>query len=345
MTALENGFDRQRSSDTDRNAGGSDQKTISACVGAGGNPLLSTVLRVPTDSNRRLWLRFVLRHWAIVLLILVLLLLYASVIVGLVQDWYKDGNNAHGFFVPVVSVSLAWHKRDVLKSLPNKPCPAGLLVILGSVGLLFLGSLGAELFLTRVSLVGNIAGLVLYFAGWDVLRAVTFPIGFLLLMIPLPGIIYYQLMFPLQLLASRLVMFALDWLNYFPVVREGNLLILPHYTLEVVEACSGVRSLVSLLALALGYGYIAGANRVTRAIMALAVVPLAILSNAFRVMLEAFVVNYYGVHLAEGRWHEVTGLVTFTSAAFLLLIGERLSRTFTTTSRMVAFTGEGQSLS
>src|SRR5438270_7249315 len=259
-------------------------------------------------------------HWRLLLLVLVFLLLYGTVILELLKDWYKSGDNAHGFFVPLVSGYLVWRKRRVLTKLHSKPNLAGLCIIIGSLALLYLGSLGAEWFLTRISLVAAIVGLVLYFRGWQSLRALAFPLGFLLLMIPLPGIVYYQIVFPLQLLASRLAIFGLERLDLFPVVREGNLLILPHYTLEVVEACSGVRSLMSLRALALGYGYLAECRYAVRTLLILFVIPLAVLSNAFRVMVQAVIVRYQGLDIAEGNWHQLTGMLTFIFAALLLLL-------------------------
>jgi exosortase len=264
------------------------------------------------------------RHWRVLFFALLLLLLYGGVIAGLMADWYKNGDDAHGFFVLPLSAYFAWRKRDILVSLGCKPALAGLLWILGSMVLLFVGSLGAELFLTRISVVATIAGLIVYFWGWQILRALAFPLCFSLLMIPLPAIIYYQIVFPLQLLASRLATFGLEWLNLFPVIREGNLLFLPHYTLEVVEACSGVRSLIALFALALGYGYLAQPSKVMRGVLVLLVVPLAILSNASRVTLQALIVYYRGLDISERPWHQTTGLMTFISAALLLLLVNRV---------------------
>jgi exosortase len=277
-------------------------------------------MTVQPDSALGALTTFVMFHWRILLLGLLVILLYGTVISELVKDWYKSGDNAHGFFVPAVSAYLIWRKRSVLSSLRSKPTNAGLGLIIGSLVLLFIGNFGAEWFLTRVSLVGTITGLVLYFKGWEKLRALAFPLGFLLLMIPLPGILYYQIVFPLQLLASRLAIFGLERLDLFPVIREGNLLFLPHYTLEVVEACSGVRSLMSLLTLALGYGYLADCSYPVRLASVLLVVPLAVLSNAFRVMVQAVIVRYRGLDIAEGSWHQLTGLLTFICAAFLLLL-------------------------
>ncbi len=267
---------------------------------------------------------FLRRYWPVLFIVVLMLFLYGQVIAELISDWYRNGDDAHGFFVLPISGYLIWRKRDTLARLPCRPNFAGLLLVLGSLGLLVLGSLGAEFFLTRVSLVATIVGLAVYLRGWETVQALTFPLLFSLLMIPLPRIIYYQLVFPLQLLASQLTILGLERLNLFPVIREGNLLFLPHYTLEVIEACSGVRSLLALLALALGYGYMAQTSKVIRGALVLLVVPLAIFGNALRVMLQALIAHYQGLDIAGGPWHQIAGLITFVSAAVLLLLADRV---------------------
>lgn len=147
-----------------------------------------------------------------------------------------------------------------------------MLVVLFSIGLLFLGSLGAELFLARISILGTICGLIVYFSGGALLRAMAFPLVFLLFAIPIPALIYNEIVFPLQFIASKFATSTLDMLNLFPVMREGNILILPHMSLEVVEACSGIRSLMSLLALAAGYGYLVERSTFVRWFLFLAMV-------------------------------------------------------------------------
>jgi len=267
---------------------------------------------------------FLKRYWPTIVLVVLMSILYGEVIRYLIADWYKNGDDAHGFFVLAVSAYLVWRKRKVLPEIDAKPSLAGLPVVLGSLGLLFLGHLGAEFFLSRVSLLTIIIGVVVYFRGWQTVRVLAFPFAFSLLMIPLPGVIYYQIVFPLQLLTSRLAIFGLECLNLFPVIREGNLLFLPHHTLEVVEACSGVRSLMALLALALGYGYLAESSKLIRGLLVLLVVPLAILSNALRVMIQAVIARYQGVDITDRSWHQTTGMLTFLSAALLMLLADRL---------------------
>src|SRR4029077_7431549 len=144
-----------------------------------------------------------------------------------------------------------------------KPKNSGLLVMISAVGLLLVGSLGADLFTARFSLLVLVAGIILFLAGWKLLRAVSFPLGFLLCMIPIPVIIYNRITFPLQLFSSRL---ATSWLESIqvPVLRDGNILVMSNFSLEVVEACSGIRSLVTLISLAVAYGYLVEGRRWAR---------------------------------------------------------------------------------
>ena len=257
--------------------------------------------------------------WQGILLVAVLTLLYAPVLKLLVFQWYNDADYSHGFLVPILSAYLIWQRRDKLRAVPRRPSAWGMVIVLFSLGLLFLGSLGAELFLSRLSILGTICGLIVYFAGGAILRAMTFPLAFLLFAIPIPVLIYNEIVFPLQFIASKFATRALEMLNLFPVMREGNVLILPHMTLEVVEACSGIRSLMSLLALAAGYGYLVERSIAVRWFLVLAMIPLAIVSNGTRVMITAIMATYIGRQAAEGFMHEFSGWVIFVVATVLFL--------------------------
>jgi len=250
----------------------------------------------------------------------VLILLYASVLKLLVYQWYIDPDYSHGFLVPVLSAFLIWQRRDPLRLIPRQPSPWGMVIVAGSMGLLFLGSLGAELSMARLSMLGTICGLIVYFAGSKFLRAMAFPLAFLLFAIPIPVVVYNSIVFPLQFIASRFAVRSLEIINLFPVMREGNVLVLPQMRLEVVEACSGIRSLMSLLALAAGYGYLVERSIPVRCFMIIAMVPLAIISNGTRVMITAIMANYIGPKAAEGFMHEFSGWVIFVVATVLFLL-------------------------
>jgi len=280
------------------------------------NPALAAEARKQPLSLAELLRKF---GWQGALLVAVLLGLYAPVLVRLLRQWWTDPDYSHGFLVPLLSAYLIWQRRDKLAEVARKPSNWGLLVVLGSLGLLFLGSLGAELFLTRISIIGTICGLIAYFSGWKLLRAMAFPLAFLLFAVPIPVIIYNEIVFPLQFLASRFATSFLETLNLFPIMREGNVLIMPGMRLEVVEACSGIRSLMSLLALAAGYGYLAEKSIAVRWFLFLAMVPLAIVSNGTRVMITALMTNYIGPKAAEGFMHEFSGWAIFVVATALFL--------------------------
>jgi len=253
------------------------------------------------------------------------LVLYGPILRALVLNWWTDPNYGHGFLVPVFAGYVVWRERQKLARIWWKPSNFGLVVMLGAVGLLMVGSLGAELFTSRFSLLVLIAGVVLFLAGWRMLRAISFPLGFLILMIPIPVLIYNQITFPLQLLASRFATFWLQSVNV-PVLREGNLIILPNYTLEVVDACSGIRSLMTLITLAVAYGYLMNDRRWVRWVLALLMIPIAIVSNAIRIMGAGLLTYHFGHEMAEGFFHEFSGWVIFVAALVLMFVCHWLLR-------------------
>jgi exosortase len=273
---------------------------------------LSNTQQVETRLwSRRLWV------WSVILIGLILLL-YAAVIKSLVVQWWTDADYGHGFFVPLFSGYILWHARERWTKVEIKPSNFGFVVIAGAIALLLLGSLGAELFTSRFSLLVLLAGMILFLAGWKMLRAVSFPLGYLIWMIPLPVIIYNQITFPLQLIASRL---ATAWLELaqVPVLRDGNILIMSNYSLEVVEACSGIRSLMTLMALAVAYGYLVSPRRWVRYVLAAFMVPIAIVTNAIRIMGAGLLAHRFGPAAAEGFLHQFSGWAIFLVALVLML--------------------------
>jgi exosortase len=253
-------------------------------------------------------------------------LVYWPVVIRLVDDWMHDDNYSHGFLIPPLAAYLVWERWDRLKAAPCSPSRFGLVVVAGSLLVLLAGSLGAELFLSRIALLGALIGSAIYVLGWRHLKLLAFPLGILLLMIPIPAIIFNQVVFPLQLVASRAGEAALSAAG-IPVLREGNIIILANTTLEVAEACSGIRSLVSLLTLAIVFGYFADPRPGIRMAIALSAIPVAILANALRVAGTGIAAHYYGAAAAEGFFHSFSGWIVFIAAfAMLFLIVQLLQR-------------------
>jgi exosortase len=251
------------------------------------------------------------------------LLLYHAVIVKLVTAWWTDDNYSHGFLIVPIAAYLAWERRGRFAARAIRPAASGLLVIAGSVAVLAAGILGAELFLTRISMLGMLVGIVLFLFGWARLRVVAFPLAFLLLMVPLPAIIFNQIAFPLQLLASRFGESVMNAANV-PVLREGNVLVLANITLEVAQACSGIRSLVSLLTLAIVLGYFADPRMWVRILIAVASVPVAVITNGARVAGTGLAAHHFGPAAAEGFLHEFSGWLVFIAAFALLLFVQQV---------------------
>ncbi|MEO8726044.1 MAG: exosortase A [Acidobacteriaceae bacterium] len=265
--------------------------------------------------------------WPQITLLAVVLALYARVLIKLVHDWWTIPDFSHGFLVPLFSAYLLWSKRDKLKQLPIAPSWSGLGPILAALALLIVGSFGAELFLTRISLVVLLAGLTLLFYGWRYLRECAFAIGVLLLAIPIPAIIFNQITFPLQILASQLASNLLPLMNV-PVLRDGNVIQLPAMPLEVAEACSGIRSLMSLGTLAIFYGYFLEKSNLRRVILALLSIPIAVCANALRIVGTGLCVQYWDPDKALGFFHEFSGWVVFVFSLLLLYGVHRLMQLF-----------------
>ena len=244
--------------------------------------------------------------------------LYGPLLTQMVVQWWQDPDYGHGFVVPLFVGYVVYQRRHELRQVPLEPSNLGFPVMLGAIVLFLAGTLGAELFVSRSSMLFLFGGMILFFAGWKMLRAVAFPLVFLVLMIPLPALIYNQVTFPLQLLASRLASNSLELFGV-PVLREGNVLVLPNYSLEVVEACSGIRSLMSLIALAVAYGYFVEKRLWARITLVVLMVPIAVASNALRVVGAGIVTYFWGPQYAEGFFHFFQGWLIFVSAVACMI--------------------------
>ena len=192
-----------------------------------------------------------------------------------------------------------------------------------SLLMLGLGVMGAELFFSRVSLLILLAGLIILFQGWTFFRAVLFPWAFLILMIPIPALIINQVTFPLQLLASKLATGLLELVGV-PVLRQGNVIVLASMPLDIAEACSGIRSLLTLVTLAIIYGYLMETRRWVRVVLALSAVPIAVAANSFRIFGTGLLVQYWDPDKAEGFYHALGGWLIFVVALLLLFAVHRV---------------------
>ena len=269
-------------------------------------------------SSRLAWLPYA----AIAIL---LAILYYRVAVKLVYDWYTIPDYSHGFLVPLFAAFLVWDKRKVLSATPIQQTWAGMALVVFSIAVLILGVYGVELFTARMSFVMLLTGLIWTFFGWAMVRALQFPLLVLILAIPFPAIVFNQITFPLQLLASKIASDILPLLGV-PTLHEGNVIKLPIMDLEVAEACSGIRSLMSLFTLAVFYGYFLERTTKRRVILALASIPIAVAANVARIVGTGLCVQYWDPDKALGFFHEFSGWVMFVISLACLYLVHRAMR-------------------
>jgi len=265
-------------------------------------------------------------RWYLIGLLLLLIALYAKIVPDMVLDWYNDENYSHGFIVPLIAGYFVYIRWAELKDAPVTPWKAGLLVISFALIQLLIGWLGTEYFTMRSSLIVLLAGLTLSLFGSTIFRILALPLAYLFFMIPVPYIIYDALAFPLKLFVTKVSVQALKLVGVV-VMREGNIIMFPATTLEVADACSGIRSLVSLLALAVAYAFFIRIAPWKRWLLICSAIPIAVFTNAMRVIVTGFLAQYWGEKAAQGFFHEFAGMVVFGLAMVMLVsLGALLAR-------------------
>lgn len=254
----------------------------------------------------------------VVVFALAFLYAYWQAILPMIADWRTDPNYSHGFLVPLIAAYVAWERRQEILAATRKPSSSGLALVGGGLILFLIGHLAGVNFTKQFSMLLVIAGAILFTAGKDVLRIVKFPIAYLVFMLPLPYLLYDAVAFPLKLLVSWVSVASLRLLG-IPVTRDGNIISLAATTLEVTDACSGIRSIISLLALSVALAYFtqkSWPHKVTLVVLSL---PIALVANAFRVIATGILASRYGAVVAQGFFHELAGIVIFGVATVLLL--------------------------
>lgn len=287
--------------------------------------------------------------WRVLAVSSAIIFAYATVLAKLGHDWWTDENYSHGLLIPIVIAYILWSQRERLNKQPMRPSFIwGLIIIVTGLFGLWAGTAGAELFVQRVSLVLVLAGTIVYLWGYHFLRLTAVSFALLLLAIPIPAIVFNKIAFPLQLFASRCAVWSMSFLN-IPVLRQGNVIELIPLggreikKLEVVEACSGIRSLMTLVTLAVVFAYFTHprSERMNKGrfqwlksygfwrstLLVLSAIPIAILTNAGRVSGTGILAHYYGTEVADGFFHSFSGWVIYIVAFVLLFaVGWLLDR-------------------
>jgi len=255
-----------------------------------------------------------------------LVLLYFRILQGLVSDWVRMPDFSHGFLIPIVSLYFVYERRKQYSVLSPSSHWAGLALLLFGVMLYLLGNLAAEFFTMRFSMLVVLGGIILFLLGKEFFKTLLFPLVFLVFMIPIPSVLMDRITFPMQLFASKVAARSLDLIG-IPVLREGNIIQLANTSLEVAEACSGIRSLISLLALSVVFAYFSQNTTWKRIVLVLSTFPIAIIANAARVTGTGILAHHYGDQVAQGFFHGFSGWILFVVAfVCLFIVGSLLSK-------------------
>jgi exosortase len=293
------------------------------------------------------------RHlWHSLAIVAALVFVYSSVVEKLARDWWTDENYSHGLLIPFVIAYIVWGERtEFSRRSDSQTLPAKSAIICGAISvtfallMLWCGVAGAELFAQRLSLVLMLGGVAVYFFDFRVLRLAAVPLLLLALAIPIPAILFNKIAFPLQLFASRCAVWTMQSIG-IPTLRQGNVIELMPLNaaqpkrLEVVEACSGIRSLMTLVTLAVIFAYFTRPQSETKGahwrnkrqffltnykfwracLIVASAVPLAIAMNALRVSMTGVLARFYGTQIADGFFHTFSGWVVYVVAAILLFV-------------------------
>jgi exosortase len=245
--------------------------------------------------------------------------LYFPVLVLMAKDWSTNDNYSHGFFIPLISGYMVYAMKDELRRISLRPANWGLLFLLTGLGQLYIAKVGSEFFLQRTSLILVLLGMTLFLLGTGITKKVLLPLAYLLFMVPLPAIIWNKIAFPMQLFSSAVTESVVRLIG-IPIFREGNVLHLAQTTLEVVDACSGLRSLTTMFALGAALAWFSDFASWKKWLLFIAAAPVAIFANIVRLTATAGLASVYGEKVAQGFLHDFSGLFTFVFGLALLVM-------------------------
>jgi exosortase len=251
---------------------------------------------------------------------------YYPIFWGMILDWYNDENYSHGFLVPIIAGYFLYVRWSDIIELQPKASYIGLPIFMFGLVMLVLGWVGVEYFTMRSSFIVLLAGIILFLYGWEVFKLTAMPIGFLLLMVPIPYIIYDSVAFPLKLLVTDISVFTLKSLGVV-VWNQGNILMFPNTVFEVADACSGIRSIMSLIAVGFAYAFLIQIGMLKKFILIFSAIPIAVIVNCLRVVITGILAQYWGAKAAEGFFHDFAGMAVFgVGMAMLIAFGEIIRR-------------------
>lgn len=238
---------------------------------------------------------------------------------SLVNAWAQSEDYSHAFLIVPISIYLIWIRKEDLRAIPAEPAWLGLLIVFCAVMAYLVGTYAGIFTLNSLALVASMFGVLYGLMGWRYVRVIWFPLMFLFLMVPIPSQIYWAATTPLQLIVTKVSVFLLHQFTDIPIFRDGNVIHLPDKQLQVVAACSGMRSMISLATLSIIFGYVTLKSCVSIVILTVAALPIAIFINILRIIIMVNSDYYLQYELTSGTPHSVLGLFVFAIAIILAI--------------------------
>jgi exosortase len=253
------------------------------------------------------------------------ILTYIPTLDWMIDRWSaKDSYYSHGFLIPFVSAFIIWQMRGALKKVKIKPDNLGWLLFVFGVFIHLISALLRIYFTSGFSLIMVLAGLVLLFYGKDYLKKLLFPILFLTFMVPLPLVAIAQISFKLKIFAAQISTLIINQMGV-PAIRDGSVIKTMHSYLMVEDPCSGIRSLIAMIALGALMSYFSSTSKIKKTVLFLSSVPIAISANIVRIVALSLASEMYGSQMATGFFHDTMGVLVFVIAFIgLSLVGKIL---------------------
>ncbi len=261
--------------------------------------------------------RLKLFYFQTIILLIAFSVLYFPFIQTMIKDWGENDNYSHGYLIPFIFGFMIYLLRDELSKIKIVPSNWGLLIIIMGLCQLMVAKIGTEYFLQRTSMIVVLFGMSLFLFGKKITKKVSIPLFYLIFMVPVPVILWNHVAFPMQLFASSITETIIQAMG-ITVYREGNVIHLTETTLEVVDACSGLRSLISLFALSGAFTFIVDLSNLKRWLLFFSAAPIAILINIIRLVSTAVLARWMGADAAQGFLHDFSGMVVFAGGIALL---------------------------
>jgi exosortase len=248
-----------------------------------------------------------------------IMFLYFPELRFMIHEWLNQYHYSHGFLIPLISLFIIWMKREALRASSVQPDFKGLFIILLGISLLLIGYAGFEPFIRRYSLIITIMGLIYFLLGKQISKILLFPVGYLIFMIPMPYIFFKSMAVHLRFISTKATYAISEFLG-LPIIQDGTTLCLPNATLEVVDWCTGIQSIIAVTAISVLYAYLTQRSLISKISLILVAIPIALVGNIFRLVITVYLTYLYGQSVLKGFVHQFQGTINFLFTVFLLII-------------------------